>query len=83
MKVCIVGAGAIGGFIGTRLAAAAACDLSVLARRAALVSLQENGWRLRQGDVLTTAPARASDDASQLGRPVSYTHLTLPTILLV
>jgi 2-dehydropantoate 2-reductase len=68
MKVCIVGAGAIGGFIGTRLAAAAACDLSVLARRAALVSLQEHGWRLRQGDVLTTAPARASDDASQLGR---------------
>ena len=68
MKVCIVGAGAIGGFIGTRLAAAAACDLSVLARRAALVSLQENGWRLRQGDVLTTAPARASDDAAQLGR---------------
>ncbi|USX11460.1 2-dehydropantoate 2-reductase [Oxalobacteraceae bacterium OTU3CAMAD1] len=68
MKVCIVGAGAIGGFIGTRLAAAAACDLSVLARRAALVSLQENGWRLRQGDVLTTAPAHASDDASQLGR---------------
>lgn len=68
MKVCIVGAGAIGGFIGTRLAAAAACDLSVLARRAALVSLQEHGWRLRQGDVLTTAPARASDDAAQLGR---------------
>ncbi len=68
MKVCIVGAGAIGGFIGTRLAAAAACDLSVLARRAALVSLQENGWRLRQGDVLTTAPARASDNAAELGR---------------
>jgi 2-dehydropantoate 2-reductase len=68
MKVCIVGAGAIGGFIGTRLAAAAACDLSVLARRAALVSLQEHGWRLRQGDVLTSAPARASDNADQLGR---------------
>ncbi|MBP1202636.1 2-dehydropantoate 2-reductase [Duganella sp. 1411] len=68
MKVCIVGAGAIGGFIGTRLAAAAACDLSVLARRAALVSLKEHGWRLRQGDVLTTAPARASDKAAELGR---------------
>ena len=68
MKVCIVGAGAIGGFIGTRLAAASACDLSVLARRAALVSLKENGWRLRQGDVLTTAPARASDKAAELGR---------------
>jgi 2-dehydropantoate 2-reductase len=68
MKVCIVGAGAIGGFIGTRLAAAAACDLSVLARRAALLSLREHGWRLRQGDILTTAPARASDDAAELGR---------------
>nr|WP_315393826.1 2-dehydropantoate 2-reductase [uncultured Duganella sp.] len=68
MKVCIVGAGAIGGFIGTRLAAAGACDLSVLARRAALVSLQEHGWRLRQGDVLITAPARASDNAAELGR---------------
>jgi 2-dehydropantoate 2-reductase len=32
MKVCIVGAGAIGGFIGARLAAASACDLSALAR---------------------------------------------------
>jgi 2-dehydropantoate 2-reductase len=40
----------------------------VLARRAALVSLQEHGWRLRQGDVLTTAPARASDNAAELGR---------------
>lgn len=68
MKVCIVGAGAIGGFIGARLAAAAACDLSVLARRAALVSLRDHGWRLRQGDVLTTAPARASDDPAELGR---------------
>ena len=33
-KVCIVGAGAIGGFIGTRLAAAGQCQVSALARGA-------------------------------------------------
>jgi 2-dehydropantoate 2-reductase len=40
MKVCIVGAGAIGGFIGTRLAAAGRCDISVLARGATLAALR-------------------------------------------
>ena len=34
MKVCIVGAGAIGGFIGTRLAVAGRCEVSALARGA-------------------------------------------------
>jgi 2-dehydropantoate 2-reductase len=36
MKVCIVGAGAIGGFIGACLAEANACDLSAVARGATL-----------------------------------------------
>lgn len=67
MKVCIVGAGAIGGFIGTRLAAAKTCDLSVLARGATLAALRSHGWRLEQGGTLSTVPARASDDAAGLG----------------
>jgi 2-dehydropantoate 2-reductase len=67
MRVCIVGAGAIGGFIGTRLAAAEACDLSVLARGDTLAALRSHGWRLEQGGTLSTAPARASDDAAGLG----------------
>jgi 2-dehydropantoate 2-reductase len=67
MKVCIIGAGAIGGFIGTRLAAAQACDLSAYARGATLEALRTHGWRLEQGGELTTALARASDNAAELG----------------
>lgn len=67
MKACIIGAGAIGGFIGTRLAAAQACDLSAYARGVTLAALRQHGWRLEQGGTLTTAPARASDNAAELG----------------
>ncbi len=67
MKVCIVGAGAIGGFIGTRLAAAGRAQVCALARGATLAALQQHGWRLRSGEVLTTMAARASDQPSQLG----------------
>ena len=67
MKVCIVGAGAIGGFIGTRLAAADRCEVSALARGATLAALREHGWRLRQGGALLQAPARAEQHAAELG----------------
>jgi 2-dehydropantoate 2-reductase len=67
MKVCMVGAGAIGGFIGARLAAAGQCTVSALARGATLNALREHGWRLRQGDALVQAPASASSDARDLG----------------
>jgi 2-dehydropantoate 2-reductase len=66
-KVCIVGAGAIGGFIGARLAAAGHCDLSVLARGATLAALRKHGWRLRQGGTLLQTPARAAEHATELG----------------
>ncbi len=46
MKVCIVGAGAIGGFIGTRLAQAGRAQVSAVARGETLQSLREHGWRL-------------------------------------
>lgn len=36
MKVCIYGAGAIGGLIGARLAARGACEVGVVARDASL-----------------------------------------------
>jgi 2-dehydropantoate 2-reductase len=67
MKVCIVGAGAIGGFIGARLAAANTCDLSALARGATLAALRDHGWRLQQGGTLLQSPARASDNPAELG----------------
>jgi 2-dehydropantoate 2-reductase len=67
MKVCIVGAGAIGGFIGTRLAAAGRAQVSVLARGATLDALREHGWRLRQGDTLIQKAAHATDNPASLG----------------
>lgn len=67
MKVCIVGAGAIGGFIGTRLALAGRAEVSALARGATLAALRAQGWRLQQGGELLTAPAQASDRSEELG----------------
>jgi 2-dehydropantoate 2-reductase len=66
MKVSIVGAGAIGGFIGARLAVNGG-EVSALARGATLQSLRAHGWRLRIGDKLVQAPARACADARELG----------------
>jgi 2-dehydropantoate 2-reductase len=45
-RVCIVGAGAIGGWIGAGLAAAG-CELSMVARGATLQALQQHGLRLQ------------------------------------
>ena len=67
MKVCIVGAGAIGGFIGTRLAAAGRAEVSALARGATLLALRQHGWRLDTANGPVQAPAYASDSAAELG----------------
>jgi 2-dehydropantoate 2-reductase len=66
MKVCIIGAGAIGGFIGTKLAAAGV-GTTALARGATLAALRQCGWRMDTAQGTITAPLRASDDARELG----------------
>lgn len=66
MRVCVLGAGAIGGFIGTRLAEAGV-ETSALARGATLAALRAHGWRAESGGRLITAPVRASDDPAELG----------------
>jgi len=65
-KICIVGAGAVGGFLGTRLAAQGH-QVSALARGDNLSALVQHGWRLRTAAGEETAPAIASDRADQLG----------------
>lgn len=65
-RVCIVGAGAIGGFLGARLAAHTNAHVSALARGATLKALVEHGWRLREGDQWTSAAVQASDTAAEL-----------------
>ena len=67
MKICIVGAGAVGGLIGTRLAVHTKSEVSALARGDTLKALGAQGWRLKQGDALLNGPARASSDARELG----------------
>ncbi len=67
MRVCIVGAGAIGGLIGARLAAHTDSEVSALARGETLAALNASGWRLRQGETLVTGKAQASSDAQELG----------------
>lgn len=67
MRVCVVGAGAVGGCLGARLARAGACDLSVYARGATLAALHQHGWRLQTEQGLLQVPAHASHDAAALG----------------
>ncbi len=66
MKVCIFGAGAIGGWLGVKLAQAG-CELSVVARGATLQALQAEGLRLQQGEAVAAIPVRASAQPAELG----------------
>ena len=66
MKICIYGAGAIGGWIGARLAALGE-PVSVVARGATLVALQTHGLRLQQAEGLLQMPVQAADNAAALG----------------
>jgi 2-dehydropantoate 2-reductase len=65
-KVAIVGAGAIGGWMGVHLARTGV-QLSVLARGDTLAALQKNGLQLHQGGEWHTVPVTASHDAAALG----------------
>ena len=66
MKVCIYGAGAIGGWIGSALARAG-CSVSVVARGATLDALQLHGLRLREGDRITSQAVASSALPADLG----------------
>ncbi|HEX4331678.1 MAG TPA: 2-dehydropantoate 2-reductase [Usitatibacter sp.] len=67
MRICIVGAGAVGGLLGARLAAAGAAQVSALARGATLHALRTHGWRLTEGGAMLSAPANAASDPAELG----------------
>ena len=71
MKVAIYGAGAIGGWLGARLAQAG-CDVSVVARGATLEALQMHGLRLEAstgsaGTEVASVAVRSSADPADLG----------------
>jgi 2-dehydropantoate 2-reductase len=67
VKVCVVGAGAIGTFLGVHLAKSG-CEVAALARGRTLAAVRAAGLRLQQDGALLTAPVRAAEDAAALGR---------------
>jgi 2-dehydropantoate 2-reductase len=75
MRICIFGAGAIGGYMGAKLAAAGA-DVSLVARGPHLAALQAKGLTLIEAGRAQTHRVRATDDARTLG-PQDYVILTL------
>jgi len=67
MKLCVFGAGAIGGHLAARLAAAGH-EVSVVARGANLAGIRERGaLSLHTGTEVVRGPVRASDRAEGLG----------------
>jgi 2-dehydropantoate 2-reductase len=75
MKICIYGAGAIGGYLGVQLARAAA-DVSLVARGAHLAAMRNDGLKLLIGGEERIAHPRCTDDPSELG-PQDYVIVTL------
>ena len=70
MRICVVGAGAIGGLLAARLSVAGH-EVSVLARGAHLREIQESGLRLEEADgtVTTASDIVASHEFGELGTP--------------
>ncbi|WP_041801604.1 2-dehydropantoate 2-reductase [Rhodopseudomonas palustris] len=66
MKVCIYGAGAIGGYLGVQLALSGA-DVSLVARGAHLAAMKANGLKLLIGGEERVAQPRCTDNPAELG----------------
>jgi 2-dehydropantoate 2-reductase len=66
MRICVFGAGAIGGNYATRLADAGN-EVSVVARGPHLEAIRANGLTLLTGDRKIVAKVKASDKPAELG----------------
>lgn len=75
MKICIFGAGAIGGYLGAKLAGSGA-EVSLVARGPHLAAMTEKGLTLIEAGETRTHLVRASDDPAALG-PQDYVIITL------
>ena len=76
MRVCVFGAGAIGGLVGARLARQGETEVSLIARGAHLAAMREKGLTLKDESGETTVKVRATDKAAELG-PQDYVLLAL------
>ncbi|HEX6450080.1 MAG TPA: 2-dehydropantoate 2-reductase [Trebonia sp.] len=67
MRICVAGAGAIGGFIAAGLAGKGETETSVLARGQTLAAIQEHGIRVESADGTVAIGVTVSDDPVELG----------------
>jgi 2-dehydropantoate 2-reductase len=67
MRICVFGAGSVGGYLATSLALGGA-DVSVVARGAHLAAIRSNGLTVETPDGTINARLSASDNAADLGR---------------
>jgi 2-dehydropantoate 2-reductase len=75
MKICIYGAGAIGGYLGVLLKEGGA-DVSLVARGAHLAAIRDNGVRLQIGGAEKVARMPATSNPAELG-PQDYVIIAL------
>jgi 2-dehydropantoate 2-reductase len=67
MRICVLGAGAVGGVIAAGLARVNP-ETSVLARGKTLAAIRAGGLRVESATGSAATPVRASDDAAELGQ---------------
>jgi 2-dehydropantoate 2-reductase len=75
MKICIYGAGAVGGLVAGRLAQIGH-EVSVVARGAHLTAIQEQGLRVQHEQKISTVKIRADSDPARLG-PQDYVFVAV------
>lgn len=75
MKICIYGAGAIGGYLGVELALAGE-DVTLIARGPHLEAMQKNGLKLLTADEEKIAHPRCTDNPDDVG-PQDYVIVAL------
>ncbi len=75
MKICIYGAGSIGGYLGAELATAG-FEVTLIARGPHLQAMRENGLTLLIGDEKRVTRVACTDDPAEVG-PQDFVILTL------
>ncbi|MEM7226834.1 MAG: 2-dehydropantoate 2-reductase [Pseudomonadota bacterium] len=75
MKICIYGAGAIGGYLGGQMALAGS-DVTLIARGPHLAAMRENGLRLIVGGEEKVAQVSCTNDPAEAG-PQDYVIVAL------
>ena len=75
MKICIVGAGATGGYLGVKLINAG-FDVSLVARGAHLTAMKKKGLTLIENDKEITCSPKCSNSMKELGK-IDFIFITL------